>query len=211
MPIAGYCHECGEWVWVVEDWSCPKGHAAADVNGWYDSETGEPASPERASVRPAPPGRGSADPAPAVAASGTRVGLLADLAAAFAQSRSYSTARRTDTDMTVASNPVDAMWGAGKDRTDYTAALRISEVDRTVFFWEQLSEQASGLRLGTVDPDAWGAFGGDRPGAMTGTDVDPGSTALEWDHGTARAVVEEVAARHGFTVQPVLSRRAATW
>jgi hypothetical protein len=187
VPIAGYCHECAEWVWVAEDRSCPKGHAAAHVNGCYESETGEPTSPQRASVRPVPPERGYADPAPAVDASGTRVGFLSDLSAAFAQSPSYSAAWGTDTDMTVASNPVDVMWGTGKDRTVYTAALKVSEVDRTVCFWEQLSGQASGF--GTVDPE----------------------TSGEWGYGTTKAVVKEVAARHGFTVRVVLSRRAAIW
>ena len=196
MPIAGYCHECAEWVWVAEDWSCPKGHAAAHVNGWHDSETGDPTSPEQASARPAPPEPGAVDPAPATDASGTRVGFLADLSAAFAQSPSYSATWGTDTDMTVASNPVAAMWGTGKDRTEYTAALKVSEVDRAVYFWEQLSGQASGL--GTVDPETSG-----RPR--------PRSASGEWGYGTTKAVVEEVAARHGFTVRVVLSRRAAIW
>jgi len=177
VPIAGYCHECAEWVWVTEDWSCPKGHAAAHVNGWHDSETGDP-------------------PSPAAGASGTRVGFLADLSAAFAQSPSYSATWGTDTDMTVASNPVAAMWGTGKDRTEYTAALKVSEVDRAVYFWEQLSGQASGL--GTVGPRSPG-----RPR--------PRSASGEWGYGTTKAVVEEVAARHGFTVRVVLSRRAAIW
>jgi len=196
VPIAGYCHECAEWVWVAEDWSCPRGHAAAHVNGWHDSETGDPTSPEQASARPAPPAPGDIDPTPAADASGTRVGFLADLTAAFTQSPSYSATWGTDTDMTIASNPVAAMWGTGKDRTEYTAALKVSEVERTVYFWEQLSGQADGL--GTVEPESPG-----RPR--------PRSASGEWGYGTTRAVVEDVAARHGFTVRVVLSRRAAIW
>ena len=211
MPIAGYCHECAEWVWVAEDWSCPKGHAAAHVNGWRDGETGEPTSPDRATDRPIPSAPGASDPAPVVDVSGTRVGLLADLSAAFAQSPSYSATWGTDTDMTVASNPVDAMWGSGKGRTEYAAAVKVSEVDRTVYFWEQLSEQASGLALGTVDSEGGGASGGTHPGAATRADVGPGSAPWEWGYGTTRAVVEEVAARHGLTVRTVLLRRAAIW
>ena len=200
MPIVGYCHECAEWVWVAEDWSCPKGHAAPYVNGWHDSETGEPASPGQAAGRPTPPGQDTPAPAPVVDASGTRVGFLADLSAAFAQSPSYSAAWGTDTDMTVASNPVDAMWGTGKDRTQYTGALKVSEADHVVCFWEQLTEQASGLALGAKDT-----------GAAAGSGVGMGSASCEWGYGTTRAVVEEVAARHGFTVRAVLSRREATW
>ena len=39
----------------------------------------------------------------------------------------------------------------------------------------------------------------------------PGTTSWEWGHGTLRAVVEDVASRHGFLMHPVLARNSATW
>lgn len=195
MRIAGYCHECGEWVYVATDWSCPKGHAAARVNGWYDTESG-------AHVAPAP------DPtpaeAPAVSASGTRTGLLIDLMSIFAQSRPYSAAWGSDTDMTIASNPVDGMWGAGKQRAEYSAALKVADVERTVYFWEMLREPSSVAGFDSTEPETYS-------GAEKGTAAGPGSASWEWGYGTTRKVVEEVAARHGFSLRVVISRHAAAW
>ena len=31
MPLAGWCRECGDWVWVQDDGGCPAGHAADSV------------------------------------------------------------------------------------------------------------------------------------------------------------------------------------
>ncbi len=209
MPIVGYCHECAEWVPVAEDWSCPQGHPAAHVNGWYDSETGEPADPPRPSDEPEAPARSTSGPATPADASGTRVGFLADLTAAFALSPSYSASWGTDTDLIIASNPVDGMWGTGEERTEYAAALKVSEVDRTVYFWELLREQASRLALAPFDSENHFSRGAAQGPAAAA--IGHGSTPWEWGYGTTRAVVEEVATRHGFTVRMVLSRRAATW
>jgi hypothetical protein len=194
VPIVGYCHECAEWVWVDTDRSCPKGHPASRVNGWYDSETGRPLVAPPANV-PAP--------APSVTAAGTRVGFLTDLMTAFVQNPAYSAAWGSDTDMTIADNPIDVTWGVGKERTGYTAALKVSETDHAIYFWESLKEHSSGLTLPIVGPEP--------SGATKATAVGPGSASWEWGYGTTRKVVEEVAARHGFAVHVVLTRRAATW
>jgi hypothetical protein len=195
VPIAGYCHECAEWVWVADDGSCPKGHSASRVSGLHDGEAGEPAATEAS---------------PSAAASGTRVGFLSDLTAAFAHTPAYSASWGPDTDMTVSSNPVDAMWGIGTARTEYAGAIKVSEVDRTIYFWEQLREQASGIALAAFDSEDYTTHGATPPGARERA-VGPGSASWEWGYGTTRPLVEEVAARHGFAVRTVLSRRAASW
>ncbi|HEY5517285.1 MAG TPA: hypothetical protein VIL15_03345, partial [Coriobacteriia bacterium] len=108
MPIVGYCHECAEWVWVAADRSCPKGHPASRVNGWYDSETGQPLEPAAASPATPAPAQGAVEPVaptPSATAAGTRVGFLTDLMTAFAQNPAYSAAWGSDTDMTIANNP----------------------------------------------------------------------------------------------------------
>lgn len=215
MPIAGYCHQCGEWVYVSEDWACPKGHAAAVVNGWYDTESGTavtPAASAASSTFPeGEPTGAPVAPAPPVSTSGTRTGFLVDLMAIFAQSPSYSAQWGNDTDMTIASNPVDGMWGVGKKRAEYTAALKVSEVDHTVFFWEMLKERSSGFSFGTFESETYTTVGTKRSGTKKEAVVGPGSTSWEWGYGTTRKVVEEVAARHGFTVRVVLTRHAAVW
>lgn len=221
MPIIGYCHDCTEWVWVTSDWACPKGHAAARVNGWYDSESGAPAAPQAvaasvpapAVVEPAVVAEPVqvAEPTAEAGALGTRVAFLTDLMAAFAQSPSYTAAWGNDTDMTIASNPIDGMWGAGKKRAEYTAALKVSEPERTVTFWEMLKEHSSGFTFGTIESETYTTFGTKRSGKKKEVAIGPGAASWEWGYGTTRKVVEEVAARHGFSVRVVLTKRAASW
>jgi hypothetical protein len=204
VPIVGYCHECAEWVWVAADRSCPKGHPAARVNGLYDSETGQPV----AAYAPAP----APVAAPAsVTAPGTRVGFLTDLMAAFSDSPSYTAEWGADTDMTISSNPLDGMWGIGKKRAEYIAALKVSEPDRTVTFWEVLKERSSGMTFGTFESETYTTFGTKRSGTKKETVIGPGAGSWEWGYGTTRKVVEEIAARHGFNVHVVLTRNSATW
>jgi len=45
MPLAGWCRECGEWVWVDDEGACQNGHGPECVGGVYDAtpqELGEP-------------------------------------------------------------------------------------------------------------------------------------------------------------------------
>lgn len=44
MPRAGWCRECGEWIWVDEEGACQHGHGPECVGGIYDAD---PRSPER--------------------------------------------------------------------------------------------------------------------------------------------------------------------
>ncbi|PKM06151.1 MAG: hypothetical protein CVV17_02490, partial [Gammaproteobacteria bacterium HGW-Gammaproteobacteria-7] len=38
MPQAGWCRECGEWVWVDPEGACQNGHGSECVGGIYDAE-----------------------------------------------------------------------------------------------------------------------------------------------------------------------------
>jgi hypothetical protein len=204
VPIAGYCHECGDWVYVTADWSCPKGHSAVVVNGWYDTGSGAHVTPPV--TAPEGVGKPIESGNRPVSASGTRTGFLIDLLAVFGQSRAYSAAWGSDTDMTIASNPVDPMWGSGKTRAEYSAALKVAEADRVVHFWEVLKEHATGIPLKSGESESYVPEDIGKRAA-----VGPGSAPWEWGYGTTRKVVEEVAARHGFTVRLVLTRDAAVW
>jgi len=47
MPQAGWCRECGEWVWVDEEGACQHGHGPECVGGIYDATPQEqPAAPD---------------------------------------------------------------------------------------------------------------------------------------------------------------------
>lgn len=42
MPRAGWCSECGEWVWVDADGACQRGHAADSVSRVHDADPQTP-------------------------------------------------------------------------------------------------------------------------------------------------------------------------
>ena len=45
MALAGFCRQCGQYVYVTEQWACINGHAWNEISGWYDTETGAPVTP----------------------------------------------------------------------------------------------------------------------------------------------------------------------
>jgi len=205
MAIVGYCHDCGAWVNLGGDWGCPNGHAAARVNGWYDSVTGQSVVPAADPVADVPVAQ------PATPAAGTRTGFLTDLVATIANENGYHAEWGSDTDVVITSNPVDARWGAGHKRAEYNAALKVVEQERTVYFWEMLKERSQGMTFGTFESETYSTVGMKRSGTKHEAAIGPGSNSWQWGYGTLRTLVEEVAARHGFTVRVVLARRSATW
>jgi len=48
MPKAGWCRECGEWIWVDEDGACQHGHGPECVDGVYDAKPQDPKPPSEA-------------------------------------------------------------------------------------------------------------------------------------------------------------------
>jgi hypothetical protein len=140
-----------------------------------------------------------------------RDAFLIDLMGTLSANPAYTAVWGPDTDMTIASNPVDGSWGAGKKRVEYTAALKAVEVDGTDYFWEMLKEQTSGFSFGTFESESYTQFGAKRSGTKKEAVVGPGSASWEWGYGTLRALVEDAASRHGFMVKVVLQRSSATW
>ncbi len=126
----------------------------------------------------------------------SRTEFLSDVMATFGSNPAYCAAWGADTDLTIASNPVHPSWGAGDKRVDYAAALKVSEPEQAVYFWEAVKRR--------VDD-------GSAPHDSVLPVVGPGSTSWEWGYGTLLALIQDVAARHGFTVKVVLSRSAASW
>jgi predicted RNA methylase len=122
----------------------------------------------------------------------------------------YHASWGTDTDVVIEANPVDPRWGAGHKRADYAAALKAVEAERAVYFWETLLERGNVAPLG-FDSEAYPVITGDDAGTKLEATVGPGSTSWQWGHGTLRALVEDVAARHGYRVYVVLARRAASY
>jgi hypothetical protein len=141
----------------------------------------------------------------------SRSAFLTDLMATFASNTAYTAAWGTDTDMTIASNPVDGSWGAGHKRVEYSAVLKAVESDRTVYFWEMLKERSSGLAPGTFESETYTQVGSKRSGTKKEAAIGPGSTSWEWGYGTLRALIEQVAVRHGFMVKVVLAKHSASY
>jgi hypothetical protein len=270
MPLAGYCRQCGQYVYLTEQWGCVNGHAWNEISGWYEAETGvavtpswmqapppaavpepvpvpaapplpEPAPLPEAVPVPAPvtvqapaaaptpapeqlpapapaPAQQSASipepvPVPAVDAASDRLALLADILATFAQYPSFNAEYGTDADIVVDNQLVDANWGAGKKKVEYSAVMKAVESEGTLYFWEILKESGAGLNFGGFEAETYGVSGKSRSGVqkmmIVGTDGVP--VEWEWDYANTRRIVEDVAARHGWKTKVVLQKKSAQW
>lgn len=177
-------------------------------------------APEPAAVAPAPAPAPEPAPAPAPAepvtgapVASVRDQFLVDLMATFAQYPNYAVAYGIpETDVTIAVNVAAAQWATGSKRVDYSAILKTVEAERTVYFWEMLKEQSSGLSFGSVDTESTTTFGASRSGTVKQVLMTTnGPVEIEWDYGQTRAIVESVAARHGLTIRVVLRKKSAQW
>jgi hypothetical protein len=162
--------------------------------------------PEPVGAAPAPA------PAPASAAS-DRLKLLADMLAAFAQYPSFNAQYGTDTDIVVDNQIVNANWGAGNKKVEYSAVMKAVEPELTLYFWEIVKESSAGLSFGTAEAETYSYSGKTRSGVqkmmIIGADGQP--VEWEWDYAATRSIVEDVAARHGWKTKVVLQKRSAQW
>ena len=234
MGIAGWCDSCGAYVWVRADWSCVNGHPASAVRAHYDTETGQPvaAPAPKPAITPAPAPVPEPTPAPeSVLASetpapvevdassvpapapGTPLALLADMLATLAQYPGYTAAYGTDTDVRIDNEIANASWGVGKKKVEYSARMKAVEGERVLYFWEMLKESGAGISLGGFDSESTSTLGGKRWGVKKEKIIGPGGVAVDysWDYGKTRAIVESIAARHGFSVKVVLSSKKASY
>jgi hypothetical protein len=219
MARAGYCHDCGAYVWLGDDWRCPQGHARERANAWYDSDTGQALAPlwatEAASPASAPspqaPGP-SHDPSPEPGGPASRVDLLHAILAAFAVYPGYQVRYGTDTDVLIDNKVADGSYGTGKKKVEFEAIMKAVEPDRTVFYWEILKEKGAGLSMGGFESESYSTFGAKRSGTKKELLIGPGGVvAYEWDYGQTRQIVEATAAQHGWKVKTVLKKSSAQW
>ena len=248
MSLAGHCRQCGQYVYLTEQWGCVNGHAWNEISGWYDAETGLPVTPSwmqpppqaaapepvpevaasplpeptpipEAVAVPAPVPIPEPDPEPApvpvpvVAAASDRLTLLADILATFAQYPSFNAQYGTDADIVVDNQLVNANWGAGKKKVEYSAVMKAVESELTLYFWEILKESGAGLNFGGFEAETYSVSGKSRSGVqkmmIVGTNGVP--VEWEWDYADTRRLVEDVAARHGWKTKVVLQKKSAQW
>ncbi len=133
--------------------------------------------------------------------------FLRDLTAVLAARPAYRAGRSDETDLVIESNPVDAMWASGDLRAEYSAALRVSLTERSVYFWESLKERASRVSSALAGAAADIAVSDPPHGAVRGAS----QASREFGYGTTRVIVEEVAARHGLALKTAMTRGAALW
>lgn len=141
----------------------------------------------------------------------SRSAFLTDLMAQMASNTAYTAHWGADSDMAIESNPVDPMWGAGAKRIEYSSVLKAVESEGTVYLWEMLTERSTGFSYGTFDSESNVAAGAGHSAPAHDVTMGPGSPSWEWGFGTLRPIIETTAARHGFVLREVLTRRAACW
>lgn len=233
MAKAGYCHDCGAYVWLDDAWACPAGHSRERVNAWYDTDTGQPLTPPAADPAPAPapaapaPAAPAPQPAPAEppaaamappvqagapAPSGGRDALLRDIMSEFANYPGYQVAYGGGGDIAIDNKVADGTYGTGKKKVDFEAVLKAVDPERTVYYWEILKEKGAGISFGGFEAESYSTFGTKRSGTKKEVLIGPGGTvAWDWDYGKTRQIVEAVTARHGWRVKTVLRKGSAQW
>lgn len=225
MAVAGWCSTCGQYVYLNENWGCVNGHGWDQIGNWYDTDTGQPVIPNW--LQAAPAGEATAQPAPEVApdpieapaapvadapAQGSRLAVLADILQALQASGAYDAQYGTSSDITIASVPLDASWGVGKKKVEYSAVLKAVEGERTIYFWELLKERGSGMSFGSFESESYSTVGTRRFGSKSETVVTPGGTeSWDWNYSTTRKMIENIAAEQGWKVKTVLRKKSAEW
>jgi len=53
MTHAGFCRSCQQNVFLNDQWGCVNGHDWTQIEGWYDSDTGQPFTPDWVTQAPA--------------------------------------------------------------------------------------------------------------------------------------------------------------
>ena len=243
MAVAGFCNACQRYVWLNENWGCVNGHGWDQIRNWYDPATGaaitpywlrpapaasaaqatpdpapardpgpEPSSPAAPAPAP-PPAPAPASPASAALVPATRIDLLAEILATIGRYPGYRASYGTDTDITIDNQVVDATWSTGRRKIEYSAVLKAVEPEATVYFWEVLKEQGSGLGLGQLDSESYTTVGMKRSGKVKEVDLGPEGVVADaaWDYAATRQIVESVAAARGWRLKTVLRKSSAQW
>ena len=230
MAVAGFCNQCRRNVWLNDSWGCVNGHGWDQIRDWYDPASGTAVTPywlkPAASAEPAPepaetapePSGDAPSPAPAVPAAAptgpaSRIDLLAEILATFAKYPGYRVQYGTDTDVTIDNDVADEAWAGGQMKVGYTAVLKAVEPEATVYVWELLKEQKTGLSFGQVDSESYSTVGARRSGKTREVVVGPGGAVADvaWDYGATRSIVESVTTSMGWRLKTVLRKSAAQW
>jgi hypothetical protein len=215
VAVAGWCKECGQNVWLDEQWGCVNGHPWNEITGWYDAESGAAVTPYWLQQQAATgaevqqPG----ETGPAGEPTTEREQLLADIVAAFAGREGYSVRYGTDTDLVIDNGVADANWGLGREKVDYRAMLKAVEADRTVYFWEKLKEKDAHVGAGGLEAGSSATVGGKRWGKEKRIVFGPQGVVAdyEWDYAATRKTIEEAAASRGWRVKVVALKGSAQW
>jgi hypothetical protein len=176
----------------------------------------EPEPVPVATPEPVPAPAPSPEPTPVaapIAVASDRLTLLADILATFAQYPSFNAQYGTDSDIVVDNQIVDANWGVGKKKVEYSAIMKAVEPELTLYFWEIVKESGAGLTFGGFEAETYSTSGKTRSGVqkmmIIGADGVP--VEWEWDYAATRRVVEDVASRHGWKTKVVLQKKSAQW
>jgi hypothetical protein len=169
---------------------------------------------------PTPAPAPSPEPAPVaapvaapIAVASDRLTLLADILATFAQYPSFNAQYGTDCDIVVDNQIVNANWGVGKKKVEYSAIMKAAEPELTLYFWEIVKESGAGLNFGGFEAETYSTSGKTRSGVqkmmIIGADGVP--VEWEWDYAATRSVVQAVVSRHGWKTKVVLQKKSAQW
>jgi hypothetical protein len=123
---------------------------------------------------------------------------------------SYQTGQGTD--ISIATELLDAKWGSGKKKISYEASIYADESSKIVFMWEMTKEIGSGFSFGASSETTFQS-GTTVFRKMKSIQYGPDGKAYEYslDLGAIPKAVKETASDHGWTFKTVLTKKKALW
>lgn len=116
------------------------------------------------------------------------------------------------TDVTIACEFLDAGWGTGNKKINYTSSVFLNEAENTVYMWEFTKEQSSGFSFGG-DSETSFQSGKTLFRKVKSIQYGPDGKAYEYslDLGAIPKTFKETAKAHGWKFKTVLKRDKASY
>ncbi len=230
MPWAGWCSQCGQYVWLDGRGGCVNGHGPEAMSNVYQTApaavtsaapttqvpeaTVEPTPIPQAAPQPTAP-QAAPQPTPqfapaTVAPFGSKEAVLQTVEAAVAAEQALAARRSQETDLEI----VAAVGGQGSwdaKRVTYKALMKADEQSRTVIFWERTTESGSSIGGGF---EKTSQFGGKSWGKTMGGSWSPGKGATvdySWDYGRTRTLVQGAVESQGWAFKTVIMKGKALY
>jgi hypothetical protein len=115
-------------------------------------------------------------------ADGGKSPVLQAVASALSPMSQLSLIWGQNADLEISNELVNANWGTGKKKIEYSACLKLDEATQTVYFWEMIKESGRGLMaLFRFKTETYRTDGATRSGSVKETAYGPGGKVIDYN------------------------------